>query len=120
MFPTRTRCTRERWRPEPFRWRNPQISLTGIVSAAWKTPGATSGISRRICADILPFMRTWIAISMRAGVSAAAFLGLTGLAAGQYLRGVNVSQAEWGDPIQGIYGSEYSYPTAPTFNYFAA
>ncbi len=36
------------------------------------------------------------------------------------MRGVNVSQAEWGDPISATYGSEYSYPTAPTFNYFAA
>jgi len=51
---------------------------------------------------------------------AAACLSLAGDAAGQYLRGVNVSQAEWGDPISGQYGSGYSYPTAPTFDYFAA
>ena len=38
----------------------------------------------------------------------------------QYLRGVNVSQAEWGDPLTGRYGPDYSYPTAPTFNYFSS
>lgn len=36
------------------------------------------------------------------------------------MRGVNISQAEWGDPISSTYGFGYSYPTAPTFNYFAA
>jgi endoglucanase len=48
---------------------------------------------------------------------------VTGVAAGQsgqYLRGVNVSQAEWGDPWSATYGTEYSYPSAPTFDYFAA
>ena len=53
-------------------------------------------------------------------VLAAALLSLAGEAAGQYIRGVNVSQAEWGDPISAQYGTEYSYPTAPTFDYFAA
>jgi endoglucanase len=31
-----------------------------------------------------------------------------------------VSQAEWGDPWSATYGTEYSYPSAPTFDYFAA
>jgi endoglucanase len=50
----------------------------------------------------------------------ATLTGITATASAQYMRGVNVSQAEWGDPISATYGSEYSYPTAPTFNYFAA
>src|SRR5579862_6693113 len=53
-------------------------------------------------------------------ILAALCAGLTSTAAAQYLRGVNISQAEWGDPISATYGSEYSYPSAPTFNYFAA
>jgi endoglucanase len=37
------------------------------------------------------------------------------------MRGVNVSQAEWGDPLNETYGiGNYTYATAPTFNYFAA
>ena len=36
------------------------------------------------------------------------------------MRGVNVSQAEWGDPISGVYGFGYTYPAAPTFDYFSA
>jgi len=51
---------------------------------------------------------------------AALFIIVTGTAAGQYFRGVNVSQAEWGDPWSATYGTEYSYPSAPTFDYFAA
>jgi endoglucanase len=54
---------------------------------------------------------------------ATLFLSITGTAAGQYFRGVNVSQAEWGadgDPRTAAYGTEYSFPTAPTFNYFAS
>jgi hypothetical protein len=39
------------------------------------------------------------AVSKRVGAIAALFTVLTGTAAGQYLRGVNVSQAEWGDPL---------------------
>ena len=48
------------------------------------------------------------------------FLALANEAAAQYMRGVNVSQAEWGDPISGQYGVGYTYPTAPTFDYFAS
>jgi endoglucanase len=65
-------------------------------------------------------MRTTKVLSMRIGLTAAALLGASGIAAGQYMRGVNVSQAEWGDPISGTYGTGYSYPAAPTFNYFAS
>jgi len=65
-------------------------------------------------------MRTTIVLSMRAGVLAALLTAVTGVAEGQYMRGVNVSQAEWGDPFNATYGTEFSYPTAPTFNYFAA
>ena len=57
----------------------------------------------------------------RIGYLAAMVLGLSELAAGQYLRGVNVSQAEWGDPLSEVMGiGNYTYPTAPTFNYFTA
>jgi endoglucanase len=55
--------------------------------------------------------------------AAALSIIVTGTAAGQsgqYFRGVNVSQAEWGDPWSATYGTEYSYPSAPTFDYFAA
>src|ERR1017187_357016 len=65
-------------------------------------------------------MRISSAVSMRVGAMAALFIIVTGTAAGQYFRGVNVSQAEWGDPWSATYGTEYSYPSAPTFNYFAA
>ena len=54
---------------------------------------------------------------------AALFITVTATAAGQYLRGVNVSQAEWGsqgDPRTATYNVGYSFPTAPTFDYFAA
>jgi endoglucanase len=54
---------------------------------------------------------------------AALFILVTGTAAGQYLRGVNVSEAEWGaqgDPRTAAYDVGYSFPTAPTFDYFAA
>jgi endoglucanase len=58
---------------------------------------------------------------MRAGAIGALFITVTSTAAGQYFRGVNVSQAEWGDPLNGTYGiGNYTYATAPTFNYFAA
>jgi endoglucanase len=50
----------------------------------------------------------------------AATLAFSGAATAQYMRGVNVSQAEWGDPLTGVYGVDYSYPTEPTFDYFAA
>jgi endoglucanase len=60
------------------------------------------------------------AVSTRAGAVAGLFIIVTGTAAGQYFRGVNVSQAEWGDPWSATYGTEYSYPSAPTFDYFAA
>jgi len=52
---------------------------------------------------------------------AALFITVTAPAAGQYFRGVNVSQAEWGDPLNETYGvGNYTYASAPTFNYFAA
>ncbi len=70
--------------------------------------------------DILRIMRTSSALSPRAGAVAVLLIAGGGTAAGQYLRGVNVSQAEWGDPWSATYGTEYSYPTAPTFDYFAA
>src|ERR1039458_1629435 len=66
-------------------------------------------------------MRISSAVSMRVGAMAALFIIVTGTAAGQYFRGVNVSQAEWGDPLNETYGiGNYTYATAPTFNYFAA
>ena len=66
-------------------------------------------------------MRTTSAVSTRVGAIAALFIIVTGTAAGQYFRGVNVSQAEWGDPLNETYGvGNYTYATAPTFNYFAA
>src|ERR1022692_4446865 len=71
--------------------------------------------------DILRIMRTTSAVSIRAGAIAGLFIIVTGTAAGQYFRGVNVSQAEWGDPLNETYGiGNYTYATAPTFNYFAA
>src|SRR5580700_3914738 len=55
------------------------------------------------------------------GAIAALFIIMTGTAAGQYFRGVNVSQAEWGDPLNETEGvGNYTYATAPTFDYFAA
>jgi endoglucanase len=52
---------------------------------------------------------------------AALIILVAGTAAGQYLRGVNVSEAEWGDPFNPFYGAgNYAYATAPTFSYFAA
>jgi len=66
-------------------------------------------------------MRTSSAACGRVGAIAALFIIVTGTAAGQYFRGVNVSEAEWGDPYNPTYGfGNYAYPTAPTFNYFAA
>jgi len=73
--------------------------------------------------DILRIMRSTSPVSIRAGAIAALFISVTGTAAAQYLRGVNVSQAEWGaqgDPRLAAYGIGYSFPTAPTFDYFAA
>ena len=62
------------------------------------------------------------AVFMRGAVSAAILTLVTGTAAGQsYFRGVNVSQAEWGDPLNPQPGAgNYTYATAPTFDYFAA
>lgn len=61
------------------------------------------------------------AVCWRTGAIAALLISVTSTAAGQYFRGVNVSQAEWGDPLNGTYGvGNYTYATAPTFNYFAA
>lgn len=66
-------------------------------------------------------MRTTITLSMRAGIMAAMLTVVAGTAAGQYRRGVNVSQAEWGDPLNPYSGvGNYTYATAPTFQYFAA
>lgn len=65
-------------------------------------------------------MRTTRVIPLRAGSLAALLLTITGTAAGQYFRGVNVSQAEWGDPWSASYGTDYKYPSAPTLNYFAS
>ncbi len=46
---------------------------------------------------------------------------MTQMAAGQYLRGVNVSGAEFGEQnIPGTYGHDYTYNSAETFDYFAA
>lgn len=74
--------------------------------------------------DILRNMRTtsvW-AVFGRAGIIAALFIFVTSPAAGQYLRGVNVSEAEWGDPFDRTdYGPGfYAYATGSTFNYFAS
>ncbi len=41
------------------------------------------------------------------------------LAHAQYMRGVNLSEAEWGN-LPGNYGTGYTYGSAPTFDYFAA
>lgn len=60
------------------------------------------------------------AVCRRFGLLAATTIGVMATASGQAFRGINVSQAEWGDPISGRYGSGYTYPSAPTFNYFAA
>jgi endoglucanase len=61
------------------------------------------------------------AVSTRIGAIAALFIIATVTASGQYFRGVNVSQAEWGDPFNPTYGpGNYAYATAPTFDYFAA
>ena len=58
---------------------------------------------------------------MRVAASAALFIIVTGTAGAQFFRGVNVSQAEWGDPLNETYGiGNYTYATAPTFDYFAA
>jgi endoglucanase len=58
---------------------------------------------------------------MRTRSAAFLFITVTSTAAGQYFRGVNVSQAEWGDPLNSTYGiGNYTYATPPTFNYFAA
>ncbi len=65
------------------------------------------------------------AIFIRAA-AAALFASCAGMVTAQsYFRGVNVSQAEWGDPLNenaGFAGGDgyYSYATAPTFDYFAA
>jgi len=66
-------------------------------------------------------MRTTGGASTRAGAIAALFVIVAGAAAGQNFRGVNLSQAEWGDPLNQTYGiGNYTYATAPTFGYFAA
>ena len=59
---------------------------------------------------------------------AAALLAFAGLAPAQYMRGVNISGAEWGsnqengpaESIPGTYGVDYTYQSPPTFDYFAA
>src|SRR5438270_133962 len=44
-----------------------------------------------------------------------------GVMQAQYLRGVNVSGAEFGDGVlPGIYGQHYTYNSEQTFDYFAA
>ena len=66
-------------------------------------------------------MCTRSAILRQAVLAAALFTLVTSAASAQYFRGVNVSQAEWGDPYNSFYGAgNYSYATAPTYNYFAA
>ena len=77
--------------------------------------------------DILRTMWLHRAVFPRAAAMAVSFIIITGRAAAQqpapvYMRGVNVSQAEWGDPLDLTdYGpGYYSYATAATFNYFAA
>jgi|ERR1035441_9576652 endoglucanase len=58
---------------------------------------------------------------MRTRSAVFLFITVTSTAAGQYFRGVNVSEAEWGDPLDETYpNASYAYATAPTFNYFAA
>ena len=90
--------------------------------------GAARGRLGRVAAlrlvrpDILRTMWIYCAAFMRSALGAALFITVTGAAAGQsYFRGVNVSQAEWGDPFNPAYGpGNYSYATGPTFGYFAA
>jgi len=67
-------------------------------------------------------MRDRMTFPMRRAITSAAavFAALSGIAQAQFMRGVNVSQAEWGDPLTAQYGTEYSYPTEYTFDYFAA
>jgi endoglucanase len=57
----------------------------------------------------------------------AALTAVTGLAQAQYMRGVNISGAEWGSNLEygggsipGVYGEDYWYQSPPTFDYFAA
>jgi endoglucanase len=58
--------------------------------------------------------------NIRIAFLAVTLVALAGQAPAQYVRGVNVSQAEWGDPLTGVYGVDYTYPTPPTLDYFAA
>src|SRR5260370_14324592 len=52
---------------------------------------------------------------------AVALITVAGPAAAQYMRGVNVSGAEFGDNnIPGIFGQDYTYNSEQTFDYFAA
>lgn len=62
---------------------------------------------------------------------AAALIASGSLAQSQYMRGVNISGAEWGSnqenqpppgtiDIPGVYGSDYWFQSAPTFDYFGA
>ena len=58
---------------------------------------------------------------------AAALMAFTGVAPAQYMRGVNISGAEFGSNsenggghIPGVYGQDYWYQSPPTFDYFAA
>jgi len=59
---------------------------------------------------------------------AAALIASSSLAQSQYMRGVNISGAEWGSnqengppaAIPGVYGSDYWFQSAPTFDYFGA
>jgi endoglucanase len=60
-------------------------------------------------------------LPVRTLAGACLFMLVATTASGQYFRGVNVSQAEWGDPLDPTYEiGNYTYATRPTFNYFAA
>jgi endoglucanase len=64
---------------------------------------------------------------LKSSLLAASLIAFTAVAPAQYLRGVNISGAEFGSNsengggvIPGTYGSTYWYQSQPTFNYFGA
>jgi len=76
---------------------------------------------RRITARISRAERAVILRTMWTDRVVILFAAFAGASSGQYFRGVNVSQAEWGDPLNETLGvGNYTYATEPTFNYFAA
>jgi len=57
----------------------------------------------------------------RSLLPAVALAVCAGAAQAQYVRGVNISGAEFGNGnIPGTFGTDYTFQSAPTFNYFSA